>query len=114
MISTSTTGERDGFLPSFFGSFVTCLGSTLIETTGSLGANGRRTDAGPSTGFDMTFFLVVDFFLIAGKATFGLTGEDSGEVSDTGSSSTMTAAGGETVLLPLTPTSLKPSFATIL
>lgn len=114
MISTSTTGEGGGFLASFFGGFATCLDSTLIELTVFLGANGRRTDAVPSTGFGVTFFFVVDFFLITGKVAFGLTGEGSGEVSDTGSSSAMTATGGEAVVLLLAPTLLRPSFATIL
>ena len=114
VIPTPAVGEGDGFLPSFFGGLATCLDSTLIETAGSLGANGRRTDGGPSTDFGVTFFLVVGFFLVAGKEAFGLRGEGSGEMSDIGSSSTVTVTGGETVVLLLAPTPPKPSFTTIL
>jgi len=80
MISTSTTGGGRGFLLSFFGGLTTCLGPVLIDTAGSLGASGRRTDVGLSAGLCVTFFLVVDFFLIADETAFGLMGEGSDDV----------------------------------
>ena len=113
VISTSTTGEGGGFLACFVGGRVACLDSTLTDTAGSLGANGRRTDTGPSAGFDVTFFLVKGFFLITGDIIFRLIGEGSGEVSETESSSTVTAGGGA-VVLPLPPALPKPSCTTIL
>jgi hypothetical protein len=42
-------------------------------------------------GFDVTFFLVVDLFLIAGEGAFSLSGGVGGEVSNTESSSMTTA-----------------------
>jgi len=108
MISTSTT---EG---GFFGSRPACLGSTLTDTAGSLGANGRRTGAGPSIGFDVWFFLVTGFFRTTGETTFRLIGEGSGEESEAESSSTMAAAGGEAVVLPLALALPKPSRTTIL
>ena len=113
VISTSITGDGGGFLINFIGDFATCLDATLIDTAGSLGASGRRTDAGPPVGFDVTFFFVVDFLTTGGTA-FGLTGEGSGEVSDTGSSSTATVTRGEAVIFPLVVALLKPSLTTIL
>lgn len=114
MISTSTTGEGGGFLASFVGGLGSCLDSTLLDTAGSLGANGRRADAERSVGLDATFFLVVDFFFTTGEEGFGLTGEGIGEVSDAGSSSTMTATGGEVVVLLLMVVLLRSSLATTL
>ena len=114
MISTSTTGEDGGFLGYFVGGRVACLDSTLIDTAGSLGANGRRTDTGTSEGFDVTFFFVKDFFLTTGETILGLIGEGSGEVSEAESSSTMAAAEGGTAVLPLAFALPRPSCATIL
>jgi len=101
MISTSTTGEDGGFLANFVGGRVACLDSTLTDTAGTLGANGRRTGAGPSIGFDVRFFFVTGFFLTTGETTFRLIEEGRGEESEAESSSTMVAAGGEVVVLPL-------------
>ena len=115
VISTSTSGEGGGFLTSFVGDFTTCVDSTLIDRAGSLGANGRRTDVGPPMGFDetVTFFFAIAF-LTTGGAVFGLMGEGSGEVSDTGSSSVIAVTRGETAVLPLAVALVKLSVVTIL
>lgn len=113
VISTSTTGEGGGFLTSFVGDSTTCVDSTLIDTAGSLGANGRRTDVGPPMGFDETFFFAIDF-LTTGGTVFGLMGEGNGEVSDTGSSSVIAVTRGETTVLPLAVALVKLSVVTIL
>ena len=114
MISTSTTGEGGGFLANFVEGRVACLDSTLIDTAGSLGANGRRTGAGPTIGFCVRFFLATGFFLTTGETIFRLIGEGSGEESEAESSSAMVGAGGETVVLSLAVALPKPSRTTIL
>lgn len=114
IISTSTTGDCGNFLASFAGGVATCLDWMLIDTAGSLEANGRRTDTGPSIGLGVIFFLVVDFLLVTDEKTFGLTGEGKGEASDTESSSATIATGGEKVVLPLPLALLKVSPVTIL
>jgi hypothetical protein len=96
------------------GDLVVCLDSMLIDAIGSLGANGRRTDVGPPMGLDATFFLVVDFLLITEEVVFSLTGESRGEESDTASSSSIAAAGGEKDVPPFSHGLLKVSLATIL
>lgn len=97
IISTSTTGDRGCFVEGI----ATCPGSTLIDTVGSLMANGRRADARPSMDFGLTFFLFVDLLAVSDEEWFGITGVGGGEVSDIESLGVMVVTGGEKDVLSL-------------